>query len=183
MNQPRPLGVCLYSVVCRLTHSTCVAVEWMSTTVEPRGTSGGIETTRAETGSASRLDCLFLYTCVHAVALLYLAQCNTVNFSRRRFCMTCDCTRTGNSLHHTVTHLLSFDWGGVESLNHLVLFAPIFWGHLFNPRCACAARVTVVVMCVCLSVCPSVCPRAISLVEPSIAPQTIPRIQRQIKVK
>ena len=29
--------------------------------------------------------------------------------------------------------------------------------HISNPRCACAARVTVVVLCVCLSVCLSVC--------------------------
>ena len=51
--------------------------------------------------------------------------------------------------------------------------------YIINPRRACAARVTVVVVCVCLSV----RPRAISLHEPSIAPQTIPRIQCRIKVE
>ena len=47
--------------------------------------------------------------------------------------MTCDCTRTGKSgLHHTGTLLLlSFDRGGVESLNRLVLFAVVFLGHHF----------------------------------------------------
>ena len=30
---------------------------------------------------------------------------------------------------------------------------------IINPRCACAARVTVVVTCVCVSVCMSVCTR------------------------
>ena len=44
-----------------------------------------------------------------------------------------------------------------------------------NPRGACAARVIVVAVCVCL--------RAISLHEPSIAPQTIPCIQRRINIK
>ena len=50
---------------------------------------------------------------------------------------------------------------------------------LINPRRACAARVIVVVLSVCLSV----CPRAISLHEPSPAPQTMPRIQRPRKVE
>ena len=43
-----------------------------------------------------------------------------------------------------------------------------------NPRGACAARVIVVAVCV--------CPRAISLHEQSIAPQTIPHIQRRINI-
>ena len=52
-----------------------------------------------------------------------------------------------------------------------------------NPRRACAARVTVVGLCVSPSVRPSVCLFGdISLLEPSIAPQTILRIQRWIKV-
>ena len=50
---------------------------------------------------------------------------------------------------------------------------------IVNRRCSCAARVTVVVVCVCQSVrYPD-----ISLHEPSIAPQTIPRLQRRIKVE
>ena len=57
---------------------------------------------------------------------------------------------------------------------------------LINPRRACAARVTVVglsVRAVCPSVRLSVCLFGdISLLEPSIAPQTILRIQRSIKV-
>ena len=43
-------------------------------------------------------------------------------------------------------------------------------------RCACAAKVTVVVVSVCLSVCPY---PNISLHEPWIAPQTVPGIQRR----
>ena len=53
-----------------------------------------------------------------------------------------------------------------------------FSGFIVNPRCACAARVAVVVVCVCLSVSPL---PYISLHEPSIAPQTKPRIQRQVE--
>ena len=58
---------------------------------------------------------------------------------------------------------------------------------VINPRRACAARVTVVGLCVSPSVCQSVRPSVclfgdISLLEPSIAPQTILRIQRSIKV-
>ena len=45
---------------------------------------------------------------------------------------------------------------------------------IVNSRLACAARVTVFVVCVCLSV---------SLHEQSVAPQAIPRIQRRIKVE
>ena len=52
---------------------------------------------------------------------------------------------------------------------------------IINPRRACAARVTVVGLCVRVS--PSVCLFGdISLLEPSIAPQTILRIQHSIKV-
>ena len=38
-----------------------------------------------------------LWPLVDCLRLLFL-QCNTVNFSRRRFCMTCDCTRGGDVL-------------------------------------------------------------------------------------
>ena len=48
-----------------------------------------------------------LYVCVlynvhvHVLVLcdVIFLQCNTVNFSRRRFCMTCDCPRSGEPLH------------------------------------------------------------------------------------
>ena len=53
------------------------------------------------------------------------------------------------------------------------------WQEVVNPRRACAARVTVVVVCVCLSV----NPRAISLHESSIPSHKTPRSQRHIKVE
>ena len=55
---------------------------------------------------------------------------------------------------------------------------------VINPRRACAARVTVVVMSVCLSVCLCVCPLShISPMERLFVLKTLSRTQRATKVK
>ena len=46
----------------------------------------------------------------------------------------------------------------VDCLESLVLVVGKREGLVFNPRRACAARVTVVVLCVCVCVCVFVCP-------------------------
>ena len=111
----------LRSLLC-----TCVVARWMWTIVVLRETSGGRGIRRAGTGSASRYMYMHMYMCTHVVKCppvhmymhvahvcictsvynsssihlnICLTQCNTVNFSRRRFCMTCDCTRSGTCIH------------------------------------------------------------------------------------